>query len=646
MGITFNPLVFSGLINIPAAGAVTWKGSVPTEGVLPSSGNSVGDAIAVQDTGKIYVWSGSPEKWHDTGINTAAFGSTPNADGYSIVVDDTDPFVRKDTLVLQPADSTNPGAVSTGAQSFAGDKTFDDLVTASSGVETDSIDSITAGAGTLSIGTANASTINIGDAGVNVNLYGNTFYQDVTNLEVTDKQITLNKDGAAASAFNSGIELEEAGSITGYVLTSGDRNSWELKAPNQAGVATISPGAAGITIDQSSHDPVTLAAVGSAPNGGGATLTGQVLNLEPADSTNPGVVSTGTQNFAGDKTFDDDVAVVGSIDAQTGIDATTGTLKLGLANTTTVYLGDYDGGNTTSIEIAAPINGNSYSIDNVGVLSNVGVFSTSPSTFDGVTATIGTNPISPSSDQAYISFTETNPFDSQITYISGGHLGIYAITDVTVDSPTVNLGQIGGTTTAYGDVVLDSPNVDIGQVGGTTDIIGTVTIEYNPADPTDWAPAPTHVIEAIDQLADRFVEQDQVTKEPTGFPNRDDSLISFDDGTHTFSISPAIVGGSYDFYVKGQKFTKTGTESIAIPPPQSGGNYYFYFNSTGTLTISPVNNFNPTTILQESAFIASVYWNSDTNTHTYFAEERHGLTMDGVTHAYLHTVFEIGRAHV
>jgi len=25
--------------------------------------------------------------------------------------------------------------------------------------------------------------------------------------------------------------------------------------------------------------------------------------------------------------------------------------------------------------------------------------------------------------------------------------------------------------------------------------------------------------------------------------------------------------------------------------------------------------------------------------HTYFGEERHGLTMDGVTHAYLHTVF-------
>ena len=34
-----------------------------------------------------------------------------------------------------------------------------------------------------------------------------------------------------------------------------------------------------------------------------------------------------------------------------------------------------------------------------------------------------------------------------------------------------------------------------------------------------------------------------------------------------------------------------------------------------------------------------VYWNTDTSTHSYFAEERHGLVMDGETHSYLHTVF-------
>lgn len=54
---------------------------------------------------------------------------------------------------------------------------------------------------------------------------------------------------------------------------------------------------------------LTLAAIGSAPNANGATLTGTVLNLEPADASFGGVVSTAAQNFTGEKTFLDDVFV-------------------------------------------------------------------------------------------------------------------------------------------------------------------------------------------------------------------------------------------------------------------------------------------------------------------------------------------------
>lgn len=49
---------------------------------------------------------------------------------------------------------------------------------------------------------------------------------------------------------------------------------------------------------------VTLSAVGAAPNANGATLSGQVLNLEPASGSRPGVVTTGSQVFSGDKTID------------------------------------------------------------------------------------------------------------------------------------------------------------------------------------------------------------------------------------------------------------------------------------------------------------------------------------------------------
>jgi hypothetical protein len=54
-----------------------------------------------------------------------------------------------------------------------------------------------------------------------------------------------------------------------------------------------------------------LAAVGSTPNPNAATVTGGVLNLEPADQFNPGVVTIGAQEFAGSKTFKDNLIVEG-----------------------------------------------------------------------------------------------------------------------------------------------------------------------------------------------------------------------------------------------------------------------------------------------------------------------------------------------
>jgi hypothetical protein len=47
----------------------------------------------------------------------------------------------------------------------------------------------------------------------------------------------------------------------------------------------------------------TMAAIGSTPNANGATISGVNLNLEPASASYGGIVTTGTQTFAGAKTF-------------------------------------------------------------------------------------------------------------------------------------------------------------------------------------------------------------------------------------------------------------------------------------------------------------------------------------------------------
>lgn len=90
---------------------------------------------------------------------------------------------------------------------------------------------LTGGTDILNIGTANADTINIGWSGAIVNIQGTLLYQQVANLQVQDKLITLNKGGAVASGTATGFEIEEDGAITGYFTTDGTREGWIFRAP-------------------------------------------------------------------------------------------------------------------------------------------------------------------------------------------------------------------------------------------------------------------------------------------------------------------------------------------------------------------------------------------------------------------------------
>ncbi|MCX6781704.1 MAG: hypothetical protein NTW66_01080 [Candidatus Magasanikbacteria bacterium] len=116
--------------------------------------------------------------------------------------------------------------------------------------------------------------------------------------------------------------------------------------------------------------------------------------------------------------------------------------------------------------------------------------------------------------------------------------------------------------------------------------------------------------------------------EATGFPNRTDTSLSFATSTRTFTIT----GTNFRVYSGGSAITKS-TGSVSIP--NITGSYYFYYTSTGVLTSSTV----AWTIASPNIPIATVYWNQNTLTGE-LGDERHGLTMDGLTHQYLH--FTIG----
>ena len=120
-----------------------------------------------------------------------------------------------------------------------------------------------------------------------------------------------------------------------------------------------------------------------------------------------------------------------------------------------------------------------------------------------------------------------------------------------------------------------------------------------------------------------------VTKSPIGFPNRSDSIFSFNKSTRIFTIQPT--GASYSVYFKNNKYTKTAAETIEIPLVT--GLHYIFFDEYGTLTTSQIFPG-----LQNMIYISYIYCNADTGQFFCMGDERHGTVMDKATHERLHSI--------
>lgn len=118
------------------------------------------------------------------------------------------------------------------------------------------------------------------------------------------------------SGKNSGIVTVTVDSIAG---------TWTLRLPTNDGnnQQVLTTNGSGVSYWDSPLVSFTLAPIGSTPNANGASFDGtSVFNLQPASASFGGVVTTGTQSFAGVKTFREDAYV--SIDMRVGRGAWTG----------------------------------------------------------------------------------------------------------------------------------------------------------------------------------------------------------------------------------------------------------------------------------------------------------------------------------
>jgi hypothetical protein len=117
------------------------------------------------------------------------------------------------------------------------------------------------------------------------------------------------------------------------------------------------------------------------------------------------------------------------------------------------------------------------------------------------------------------------------------------------------------------------------------------------------------------------------SNEPIGHEDKTQSTISFNESTRTFSIAP--VGASFTVWCTGVRYVKTTAQTVQIP--DTSGLYYIYFNSSGSLA------YKTTYFTWETDTpTAYIYWNEVDNKAYFFADERHGVTLDWATHEYLH----------
>ena len=115
----------------------------------------------------------------------------------------------------------------------------------------------------------------------------------------------------------------------------------------------------------------------------------------------------------------------------------------------------------------------------------------------------------------------------------------------------------------------------------------------------------------------------------TGFPNRTDSNISFDNLTRTFSISPSV--SQFDFYINGRRFVKFSTVNKQISDVE--GMHYLYFDSSGVLqeTISDDHE-----ILYNNAYVVAIYWNATDSKSEGVNDERHSTGRNPHSHIEYH----------
>ncbi len=118
---------------------------------------------------------------------------------------------------------------------------------------------------------------------------------------------------------------------------------------------------------------------------------------------------------------------------------------------------------------------------------------------------------------------------------------------------------------------------------------------------------------------------------PNGFADRAEVTLTWDDGTRTATITP--VGEDFTIWSDGTKYVFDEAQSFTIDDVE--GDHFIYFDADGVLQDS--SSFLPA-LISTYCFVVFLYWDATNKRAPAGAiNETHGVAMDPVTHAYLHS---------
>lgn len=182
-------------------------------------------------------------------------------------------------------------------------------------------------------------TINMNDAARTVDLSGNLTVPSAATVSGTntgdETTTTIGTLINGATGKTTPVDADMLGIADSAASNVLKKLTWaNLKSTLKTYFDTLYPSGSGTSSGTNTGD-VTLGAFGSSPDAKGATISGQVVTMQPADATHPGMLSTGTQTIPGDKTLSGKTTFAPTCETETSVSSSSNamTIDASLGNT-------------------------------------------------------------------------------------------------------------------------------------------------------------------------------------------------------------------------------------------------------------------------------------------------------------------------